>query len=59
MALLVNLESITQKIIDNAAATKTITNVQAGLKTGDVNKIKGHAGELQAMTRSLTAMLPK
>lgn len=60
MALLVNLESITQKIIDNAAATtKTITDVQTGLKTGGVNKIKGHAGELQAMTRSLTAMLPK
>lgn len=58
--LLVNLEAITQKIIDNqAATTKTITDVQAGLKTGDVNKIKGHAGALQNVTRSITAILPK
>lgn len=58
--LLVNLEAITQKIIDNQAQTsKTITEVQSGLKTGDVNKIKGHAGALQNVTRSLTAILPK
>jgi hypothetical protein len=58
--MLINLESITQKIIDNQAQTsKTITDVQSGLKTGDVNKIKGHAGELQNVTRTLTAILPK
>lgn len=58
--LLVNLEAITQKIIDNQAQTsKTITEVQSGLKTGDVNKIKGHAGALQGMTRTLTSILPK
>ena len=58
--MLVNLESITQKIIDtNAQTSKTITDVQSGLKTGDVNKIKGHAGELQNVTRALTAILPK
>jgi hypothetical protein len=58
--LLINLESITQKIIDNqVSTTKTITEVQAGLKTGDVNKIKGHAGALQNVTRSLTSILPK
>lgn len=58
--LLVNLEAMTQKIIDNqVATTKTITDVQAGLKTGDVNKIKGHAGALQNVTRSITAILPK
>jgi hypothetical protein len=58
--LLVNLESITQKIIDNQVQTsKTITDVQAGLKTGDVNRIKGHAGELQKVTSTLTAILPK
>jgi hypothetical protein len=33
--------------------------VQTGLKTGDMNKIKGHAGELQNVTRTLTAILPK
>ena len=51
---------ITQKIIDNNLKTaKTITDVQTGLKTGDVNKIKGHAGELQNVTKALTAILPK
>jgi hypothetical protein len=60
MQLLVNLEGITQKIIDNEkSTTKTIVDVQAGLRTGDVNRIKGHAGQLQAVTRTLTAMLPK
>jgi hypothetical protein len=59
-ALLVNLESVTQKIIDNKAATaRTITDVQTGLRTGDVNRIKGHAGELQKVTRTITAILPK
>jgi hypothetical protein len=58
--MLIKLESITQKIIDsNAATAKTISDVQIGLKTGDVNKIKGHAGELQNVTRQLTAILPK
>jgi hypothetical protein len=58
--LLTNLEAITQKIIDtNVSTSKTITDVQSGLRTGDVNKIKGHAGQLQALTKSLTAILPK
>jgi hypothetical protein len=60
MQLLTNLEGVTQKIIDNEASTnQTITDVQSGLRTGDVNKIKGHAGQLQAVTKTLTAMLPK
>lgn len=60
MQLLVNLEVTTQKIIDNEAATsRTITDVSAGLRTGDVNKIKGHAGQLQAVTKTLTDILPK
>ncbi|MFN8404845.1 MAG: hypothetical protein U0V48_15015 [Anaerolineales bacterium] len=46
--------------IDNQASTsKTITEVQSGLKTGDVNKIKGHASALQNVTRTLTSILPK
>jgi len=58
--MLINLESITQKIIDSKdQTTRTITDVQIGLKTGDVNRIKGHAGELQNVTRTLTAILPK
>lgn len=60
MALLVNLESMTQKIIDNEASTsKTITDVRSGLNTGDVNKIKGHADQLKTVTRTITGMLPK
>ncbi len=60
MQMLVNLEVTTQKIIDNEVATsKTIIDVSAGLRTGDVNKIKGHAGQLQAVTKTLTDMLPK
>ena len=56
---LTNLESITQKIIDNQTVTnKTITDVQAGLRTGDMNKIKGHAGQLQALTKTITSILP-
>ena len=58
--MLIKLESITQKIIDtNVATAKTISDVQVGLKTGDVNKIKSHAGDLQNVTRQLTAILPK
>lgn len=58
--MLVNLESMTQKIIDNQASTaKTITDVQGGLRSGDVSKIKGHAGELQAVTHAITGILPK
>jgi hypothetical protein len=58
--MLIKLESLTQKIIDsNAATAKTISDVQIGLRTGDVNRIKGHAGELQNVTRQLTAILPK
>jgi hypothetical protein len=58
--MLVNLEAVTQKIIDNETATsKTITDVRGGLQTGDANKLKAHAGQLQAVTRSITAMIPK
>jgi archaellum component FlaC len=60
LEMLINLESITQKIIDSKdQTTRTITDVQTGLKTGDVNRIKGHASELQNVTRTLTAILPK
>ena len=60
LQMLINLESITQKIIDsNASTAKTISDVQSGLKTGDVNKIKGHAGQLQMLSKTLTSILPK
>jgi hypothetical protein len=58
--LLVNLESITQKIIDNQASTsKTITDVQSGLTSGDVSKLKAHTGDLKNVTNALSAILPK
>jgi hypothetical protein len=58
--MLANLESLTQKIIDNQASTsKTINDVQGGLRSGDVSRIKGHAGELQAVTKAITGILPK
>lgn len=57
--MLANLESITQKIIDNNAKTaKTISDVQFGLRTGDVNKIQGHTGELRNVTNALKSILP-
>ncbi len=58
--MLVNLESVTQKIIDNQASTgKTIADVNTGLRTGDVTKLQNHATELQTLTKSITAILPK
>ena len=58
--MLINLEAITQKIIDNEAATsKTISDVNSGLKTGDANKLKAHAGQLQSVTKTITSIIPK
>ncbi len=58
--LLTNLEAITQKIIDNSATTsKTISDVNTGLRTGDVSKLKAHADDLKQVTQTLTAILPK
>ena len=60
MQMLVNLESITQKIIDNeSSTTKTITDVRSGLQTGDANKLKAHAGQLQNVTKAISAIIPK
>lgn len=60
MDMLVNLEAITQKIIDNKEETsKTISDVKSGLTTGDVAKLQTHSGALQNLTRSLTSILPK
>lgn len=58
--MLTNLERLTQQIIDNEKKTgKTIAEVQTGLRTGDVNKLQDHADELQTLTRSFIAILPK
>jgi hypothetical protein len=58
--MLVKLEAVTQKIIDGQASTgKTITDVQTGLRTGDVTKLQAHSTDLQNLTKSLTAILPK
>ncbi len=59
-SLLTELEKYTQNIIDNAAKTsRTITDVHGGLQTGDVSKLKVHAGELKNVTSALTSILPK
>lgn len=54
-----DLEKLTQKIIDTQAATgKTIADVRSGLQTGDVSKLQSHAGELQNLTKTISAILP-
>lgn len=58
--MLTNLERLTQQIIDNEKKTgKTITDVQTGLRTGDVSKLQAHSEDLQTLTRSFIAILPK
>ena len=53
------MERITQEIIDNSANTsKTISDVNIGLKTGDVARLRSHSGELKKVTQSLTSILP-
>ena len=59
MEMLINLESATQKIIDNQAETaKTINTVKLGLTTGDVTKLEGLSDELQGLTKTLASILP-
>ena len=58
--LLIQMEKFTQKIIDNeGSTTKTITDVQTGLRTGDVTKIQDHTEDLKKVTKTLTSILPK
>lgn len=58
--MIVNLEKWTQMIIDNEAKTAgTISSVRSGLQSGDVNKLKTHAADLQAVTKTLTNLVPK
>lgn len=54
------MEKVTQDIIDNSQTTaKTISDVNSGLRTGDVNRLKAHSGELQKLTKNLTDMVSK
>jgi hypothetical protein len=32
--------------------------VRSGLQTGDVSKLQSHAGELQNLTKTISAILP-
>lgn len=60
MDMLINLEKITQQIIDTQASTKkTIDDVKTGLTTADVSKLQQHAGNLQDLSKSISAILPK
>ena len=49
-----SLNDITKMIDEH----KTISDVQFGLKTGDVNRIKGHTGKLQNVKNALKSILP-
>lgn len=58
--LLVDLEKWTQKIIDNEAETSTtISDVQSGLHSGDISKLKGHSNDLKKVTKTITSLVPK
>lgn len=56
--MIVNLEKWTQMIIDNEVKTaSTISSVRSGLQSGDVNKLKTHAADLQGVTKALTNLV--
>ena len=58
--LLVQMEKWTQKIIDNEkSTTKTIIDVQSGLRSGDVSKIKAHTDDLKKVSDTLKSILPQ
>jgi len=56
--LLIQMEKFTQKIIDNeGSTTKTISDVQTGLRTGDITKIQDHTADLKKVTKTLTSII--
>jgi len=58
--LATKMERLTQEIIDSSAKTsKTIIDVNSGLKEGDVNRLRQYSGELKDVTNTLTSILPK
>jgi len=58
--LLIQMEQWTQKIIDNEkSTTKTISDVQSGLRSGNVSKIKAHADDLKKVSDTLMSILPQ
>jgi hypothetical protein len=58
--MLGDLERLSQRIVANQASTaRTIADVQLGLTTADVTKLRGHTAELQSLSRSLLSVLPK
>jgi hypothetical protein len=53
------VERVTQRIIDsNVETAQTIADVNAGLKLGDVNRLRGHTDDLQKITKLIGAILP-
>ncbi|MDX9990408.1 MAG: hypothetical protein RBS68_00035 [Anaerolineales bacterium] len=54
------IERVTQQIIDNSDKTsKTIADIDTGLKTGDVSRLRGYSGELQKITQAFSTILPE
>ncbi len=59
LELATRVERITQAIIDSSQNTsRAITDVNQGLKTANVEQLRGHSSELQRVTLALTSILP-
>ena len=57
--LLKDIERLTQNIIDSSDETaRIIQDVDAGLRKGDMERLKAHTGDLKKVTRKLQAILP-
>ena len=60
ITLLSELEKWTQNIIDkNKSTSKTIADVNSGLRTGDVSKLKAHSKDIKKITKTFTSLIPK
>jgi len=59
LELATTVERITQNIIDSGDQTaKTIRDVNAGLRAGDVNQLRGRSADLQRVTQLLSSIVP-
>lgn len=60
LELATTVERVTQEIIDTSDQTaRTIRDVNAGLRAGDVNRLRGQAGDLQRVTQLLSSIMPE
>ena len=60
LELATKIERVTQQIIDGSDKTsKTIADIDTGLKTGDASRLRGYSGELQKITQAISAIMPE